>query len=352
MENNTQTTKVYYLYAKKRFSVISIEDYIKYENIKDWTEQEKFGKSIKPVKKLKANEYLEIINIGKIDPNKKNTYYPNDYFYINGSNDKLIAFTYPSDYTIEDDLKKILKKVENKSHKYVLKYKDGILLKDKKYKAIRDCFSAVMAEWGYYDYFWESLTEENKAKNPELESINEFPDWLTGGYGYGRRRSLEDLKNLEVHEYLGTKTPTVKVDYDLYYKVARNFNNLNIALEYGLCVKELYTKMDDNDENIFQYILVYTPANYDKFWFNLKEDELIKKYIKSVKKDDYIKATKYGKTAIAFKNLNDIIPFYRKFSDEDNKRVKMITLDGREIICENEAKIEIRKKLIQNIIEL
>lgn len=230
----------------------------------------------------------------------------------------------------------------------LLKNTDGTLFKDKKYKSLKDTFSAAMAEWGYYYLFESSLTEENVKKNPELDSIGEFPYWMSG-YGV---RPLDELKNIEVHKYLGAKKPTEKVEYDLYSKVAKNFNNLYIALEYGLCVKELYAKMDENQEKEFQYILVYTPKDYENSWETLKEDDSIKTNIKKVTKGDFIKVTKYGKTAIAFKNLGDILPFYRAFNEDDNKRIRMITLDGREIVCEANAKVEIRKKIIQNIIDL
>lgn len=322
--------KALYIFAKKRiiFKKI-INDKIEYEN----------GKAIK------ADEFVKVTNITQFNEYRK-------CFNIEGFDGLFIRDFYQDSYLVFNTLEEVLahqaKELAKDKSKYVLKNSDGTLFKDKKYKALKDIFPAVMAEWGYYSYFENQLTKENIAKNPELKSINEFPYWM-GSYN---TRPLEELKTLEVHKYLGAKLPTEKVEYDLYSKVTRNFNNLYIALEYGLCVKELYSKMDENTEKEFQYVLVYTPKDYINYENFTKEDISIKNNIKVVKKGNFIKATKYGKTAIAFKNLGDILPFYRSFTDDEIRRIKMITLDGREIVCESDAKVEIRRKIIQNAIDL
>jgi hypothetical protein len=328
-EVKTEIEVVYYLYAKKQIRLVDAIDW--------WFNP-------KTQKTLKIDEFIKIRNVEELKYRFG--------FNIDGVDTKVCIDNNTDCYELYKNLEDVLAKQEKEKakdkSKYVIKNSDGTLFKDKKYKSLKDTFSAAMAEWGYYNLFESSLTKENVAKNPELESIGEFPYWMSG-YGI---RPLDELKNIEVHKYLGAKKPTEKVEYDLYSKVAKNFNNLYIALEYGLCVKELYAKMDENQEKEFQYILVYTPKDYETKWEYLKEDDVVKTNIKKVKKGDFIKVTKYGKTAIAFKNLGDILPFYRAFSEDDNKRIKMITLDGREIVCEANAKVEIRKKIIQNVIDL
>jgi hypothetical protein len=329
MEIKIEKETVYYLYAKKQIRLTEVTD-----------------KSIWGGKTLKTLKVDEFIKISKIN----NSGYSST-FVAEGIDGRVRIDNNRNCYevlaTYESALAQQEKEKAKDKSKYVIKNADGTLFKDKKYKSIKDVATALLCEWGYYHTFETSLTKENIEKNPELRSINEFPYWM-GGYP----RPLEELKTIEVHKYLGAKQPTEKVDHDFYTKIAKNFNNLYIALEYGLCVKELYGKMDENDEKTFQYILVYTPKDYKDYYDFSKEDELVKLATKKLKKGEFKKATKYGKTAIAFKNLNDILPFYRAFDNEANRRIKMITLDGREIVCDADAKVEIRKKIIKNIIEI
>ncbi len=322
--------KELYLYAKKQIRLIEVTD----KSIWD---------SCKTIKTLKVDEFIKISKIN-------NSGYSST-FVIDEFEGRVRVYNnrncYEAYATLEEAQEKQAKEKTKDKTKLVIKNADGTLFKDKKYKSIKDVATALLCEWGYYHTFETSLTKENLEKNPELSSINDFPYWM-GGYP----RPLEELKTIEVHKYFGTKVPTEKIEHDFYTKIARNFNNLYIALEYGLCVKELYGKMDENDEKIFQYILVYTPKDYKNYYNFSKEDELVKLATKKLKKGEFKKATKYGKTAIAFKNLNDILPFYRAFDNEANKRIKMITLDGREIVCDADAKVEIRKKIIKNIIDI
>lgn len=244
------------------------------------------------------------------------------------------------------------KELAKDKSKYIIKYK-GENYKDKKYKRVQDIFCSLMSEFGYYSLFWNSLTKENIAKNPELRSINDFPYWCDTSCG---QRNLNDLKDFEIHKYFGAKKPTEKIEYDLYHKISKNFNTLHLALEYGLCVKDLYSKIEsaDNSEE-FKYILVYTPSDYkdDYKWETMKEDISIKANLKGIPNTSYIKSTKYGKTAIAFNDMEMLVTFFLKFDEEHRNNINMFTLDeGKKIECNGDATLYILDKALDNILAI
>ena len=260
----------------------------------------------------------------------------------------------------ETDLEEVKSKSEkmkakNAEPKYVIKNPDGKLFKDKKYKKLSDVFAGMMIECGYHDLFQHLSSEEKyQEKNPELGDYY-IPDWLFNGYY--RDATPENVKGLEVHKYFGAKIPTEKVEVDYYEKIKWHFDNILIAMEYGLVTKDIFKKMSDNQDFTYQFILVYSPTEYfDKKFYNfesLKEDDVIKDLYKKVKKIA-LKTTRYGKTAVAFKNMEDMSLFYDNFPDEYKSRTRLITLEsgkrGCEVMRDGNIKEEVRMRNLEDLL--
>lgn len=272
-----------------------------------------------------------------------------------------------SDMYAESDFETVKKKSEELlskqlDYKFVLKNPNGTMFKDKKYKRQSDTFSALMTESGYYDLFEHlSYKDEYKDKNPELQNSN-IPEWLT--CGYYKNASPKKVKGVEVHKYFGAKKPTEKIEVNYYEKIKWHFDNILIAMNYGLVTKDIFKKMEDAEDFDYKYILVYSPieyfneikTTYGGSYFDiedLKEDVKIKEIFKDSKKVA-IKATKCGKSAIAFKTFEDLGTFYDKLADDYKERCRMITLEkgnrGAEISRSGEAKSEVRTKALEELL--
>lgn len=242
-------------------------------------------------------------------------------------------------------------------YKFVLKNPDGTMFKDKKYKRQSDTFSALMTETGYYDLFYElAYTNEYHEKNPELRNVD-FPDWLL--YGNDFNNNLDIIKNVEVHKYFGAKKPTEKIDVNYYEKIKWHFDNIMIAMNYGLVTKDFFKKMDDTQDFSYLFILVYSPIEYlNSSFYNfesLKEDSVITSNFKPIKKNA-LKITKYGKTAIGFKDFDTMLSFYDGLNDSYKERTRMLTLQegnrGTEIIRDGDSNIEMRIKKLEEVMKV
>lgn len=338
-----------YLYAKKQITLEEEVEVIS-PNGHKWND-------MKTVQLLKIDTYIEISNYG-IVTTKYGQHIQFNIISNKGDNKTIVFWRHHLDNAIFFDTLEEVKAHQEKElakdkSKYIIKYK-GENYKDKKYKRVQDIFCSLMSDFGYYGLFWNSLTKENIAKNPELKSINDFPYWCDTSHRC--KRDLNELKDFEIHKYFGAKKPTEKIEYDLYYKISKNFNTLHLALEYGLCVKDLYSKIEsaDNSEE-FKYILVYTPSDYkdDYKWETLKEDISIKANLKGISNTSYIKSTKYGKTAIAFNDMEMLVTFFLKFDEEHRNNINMFTLDeGKKIECNGDATLFILDKALDNILAI
>jgi hypothetical protein len=336
-----------YLYAVKQVSLQEFDKTSKYPTIDTVC-----------VQLLKIDTYIEISN-HKIVKSKFGQHLEFDIISNKGENKticfkrydlaKCIIFN-----TLEEVKAHQEKELAKDKCKYIVKYK-GENYKDKKYKRVTDIFCSLMSDYGYYGLFYDSLNEENTTKNPELDSINDFPYWCDTSHR-NRNKDLNELKDFTIHKYFGAKKPTEQIEYDLYTKISKNFNTLHLALEYGLCVKDLYSKIESvENSDMFKYILVFTPDNYEKNWEILKEDISIKANLKGIPSSNYIKSTKYGKTAIAFNDMSDLVTFFFKFDADirDKEYIKMFTMDeGKQIACNGDASLFILDKALDSILAI
>lgn len=281
----------------------------------------KFYKNcIVPFDKYNNNEYKSKIPVGK-----KITYINTDgsiYFTVEDS-DMIYEifdwnlFKYKLDLTDES----IIPEISNEL-RYKIFYEDKSL-KPKYFNDMGKVKSSLLIAFGYYDNQYE-MFQKYMETNPELED-NEIPYWFENGNPIKRK----DLDKLEIRSFVkgGKDKVGTKVDFDIinFYDISMKL--INITAKFGNAAREMYKKALETKE--YEYILVYIPDEYrdpnnlnskyysTNFDFSkLKECERIKTLIKNSKLK-VKKCTKFGKTAILLKNIDELKMFVFKMKNDE-----------------------------------
>lgn len=189
-------------------------------------------------------------------------------------------------------------------------YKDGKPLKPKYFNDMGKVKSSLLIAIGYYNNQWRTF-EEYKDRNPELQD-NQIPEW----FSYGGDFKREDCESIEIMSFLGKSKVPVKTDFNVLEYYDQSMKLINVTAQFGSAARELYKKTMVTGE--FSYMLVYAPdeyrdkSNIDSYGYNrfdfsvLKESQRIKDVMKASKVKGTKKCTKWGKTAIVFKSLDDL----------------------------------------------
>lgn len=194
---------------------------------------------------------------------------------------------------------------ENKRYKI---YFNGKPFKAKYFNDLGKVKASLLVSFGYYNDQYDMI-QKYIDRNPELED-NAVPEYMS----YGRDFNRKDCKNVEIMEFTGKSRTPVKYDFDVTKYYDQSMRLINVTAQFGTAARELYKKtMETGDYN---YMLVYIPDEYRDpkntgqyvyfDWNELKESQKIKDVLKAAKVKDTKKCTKYGKTAIVFKNSDDL----------------------------------------------
>lgn len=209
----------------------------------------------------------------------------------------------------------------------IIRYKifyQGEPLKQKYFNDLGKVKSSLLIEFGYYQNQYE-MFQKYKQVNPEIED-NEIPYWFESGQNIDR----EDSKNIEIRSFIKGKKDKVgtKVDFDVVKYFDNSMKLIDITAKFGNAAREMYKKALETKE--YEYILVYIPDEYrDPKNFNtnhyyisnfdfskLKESDRIKTLIKNSKLK-VKKCTKFGKTAILLKNIDELKSFVFKMNNDE-----------------------------------
>lgn len=218
-------------------------------------------------------------------------------------------------------------------------YKDGKAYKPKYFNDMGKVKASLLIAMGYYNNQYE-MFEKYKDRNPELED-NEIPEW----FSYGNDIKRKDCKSFEIMSFTkGNKKPT-KVDFDVLEYYDQSMKLIDVTAQFGSAARELFKKSLQTKD--YSYMLVYIPDDYrdeNNFSMNygyrhtnfdfskLKESQKIKDVLKASGVKDTKKCTKFGKTAIVFKTLDDLKQVMLRL---EPKEYFILDCDGDQLIEKN-----------------
>lgn len=189
-------------------------------------------------------------------------------------------------------------------------YFNGKPFKTKYFNDLGKVKASLLVSFGYFNQQYEMI-QKYIDRNPELED-NAVPEYI----GYGNDFKRKDCKNVEIMEFTGKSRTPVKYDFDVTKYYDQSMKLINVTAQFGTAARELYKKTMETGD--YSYMLVYIPDEYRNpkntsntyygyfDWNKLKESQRIKDVVKESKVKDTKKCTKHGKTAIVFKNTDDL----------------------------------------------
>jgi hypothetical protein len=215
----------------------------------------------------------------------------------------------------------------------------GKPLKPKYFNDMGKIKSSLLIAFGYYRDQYE-MFEKYKDRNPELQD-NEIPEWYSGSADFTR----DQLKDIEIMSFAGKSRVPVKTDFDVTSYYDQSMRLINVTAQFGNAARELFKKNMETKE--FSYLLVYAPDEYRDeknystnhgykychFDFTvLKESQKIKDVMKASGVKDTKKCTKYGKTAIVFKTVDDLKKVMLRL---EPKEYFILDCDGEQLVEKN-----------------
>ena len=233
-----------------------------------------------------------------------------------------------------------IKEPESIPTQYKIFYK-GKAHKPKYFNDIGKVKASLLITFGYYQNQW-NIAQKYLDRNPELID-SQIPDWCSSA---AETLDRDDCKDLEIMSYInGNKKNPIKLNYDILKYYDDSMRLANVTSQFGHAAREVFKNIMDANE--YSYILVYYPNDYrDKNNFEtrygytycnldfsqLKEDQRIKVILKESGVKGTKKTTKFGKTAIAFKTLDDLKQVMLKL---DTKEYFILDCDGDQLVEKN-----------------
>lgn len=212
---------------------------------------------------------------------------------------------------------------ENKgidNDEYVILHK-GKRLNSKKFKDIGKLKASLLSAMGYHDLF-EIESRKYLDNCPEHSSL-ETPYWVVG-----ETFTKEEFSKFEIYKWNNRKLSD-KVDFSPVSFYEDQLFYIKISSRYGSSARELFKKI--TDEHKYMFVFMHEEYN-DKhcYYSSLKESNIIKSALSTLKLKNTTKSTKMGKTAIAVTSGADVI----KIINSIPKDSKYLILDtnGDEIV--------------------
>ena len=218
-------------------------------------------------------------------------------------------------------------------------YKDGKAYKPKYFNDMGKIKSSLLIAMGYYNNQYE-MFEKYKDRNPELQD-NQMPEW----FSYGNDFKRKDCKSIQIMSFTNKSKVPVDTGFDVLNYYDQSMRLINVTAQFGSAARELFKKCIETEE--FSYMLIYAPDEYrDKKYMNnsygysyntfdfasLKESQKIKDVMKASGVKGTKKCTKFGKTAIVFKNIDDLKQVMLRL---EPKEYFILDCDGEQLVEKN-----------------
>jgi len=220
--------------------------------------------------------------------------------------------------------------MENALKQYKIFY-EGKAYKPKYFADLGKIKASLLIAFGYYKGMYELWYNNYRERTPELDG-ELLPDWIdTDDVKFSR----DACKKIEIFEFINhdRKNP-VKVDFDVQKYYDEMMRVSNVTAQFGAAAREVFKNMSAGE---YSYMLIFVPSEYREKknfydWKSLKESDRIKSVLKSAKVKGTKKSTKYGKTAIAFKNLEDLKEVMLRL---EPKEYYILDCDGDQLVEKN-----------------
>lgn len=230
--------------------------------------------------------------------------------------------------------------------KEVIRYKiyyKGKPFKPKYFNDMGKIKSSLLISFGYYENQYQIISKY-KERNPEVEGIDY---WYEGRAEWTR----SELKDVKIYKFINKdrKNP-IDTEFNVQEYYDQSMKLINITAQFGAAARELYKKTLETKE--YSYILVYFSDEYRdenrvknawNFDWNLKESQKIKDIIKQSGLKSIKKSSKQGKTAIAFKTLDDLKQIMLRLSPNE---YFICDCDGDQLVEKNTRFVKL--VMIQN----
>lgn len=182
---------------------------------------------------------------------------------------------------------------------YVIFY-NGKKYKAKKFKDAGKVKASLLVMMSYHDKFAKA-SRKFLANCPELEYI-QTPEWLE----YGDNMDREDFEKVEIFEWANRKLGKKVEDFSPVDFYDEQMLLIKVSSRFGSAARDLFKKVKDTHKYMFVFMHEDYKNKYPNYEY-LKESEIIKNVLKSLKLKGTYKSTKVGKTAIALNNSTEVI---------------------------------------------
>lgn len=221
---------------------------------------------------------------------------------------------------------------------------DGKRLSTKKYKDMGKVKASLLNLMNYYDKL-DRMVQTNLDNVPEL--AYGMPDYL----GSQHNLSKSEFEKLEVYKWQNRKMGA-KVEFDAgeYYNELMLF--IKVTAKFGSSARDVFKEVKDLGEH--QYILTFMHEDYraNKSYIDydsLKESQIIKDALSTLKLKGTKKKTKQGKTSVALKDETDAIKLMRALPEGT---FFVMNMQGDELVEQSEALViqEARERKIEQLL--
>jgi len=223
---------------------------------------------------------------------------------------------------------------------------DGVDFKKKKFKDIGKVKASLMSMMDYHRKF-SAVAKLYDDRCPENKNEVEYFFHTQDSKVLNRTHFLK----LELFEVINNKAGK-KVNFDFVGYYDEMMKLLTVGATFGSAARETFKNA--LTKTGFKTILVFIPNDYYTYDYNyykgMGENKEIKNILKTSNIQDYIKQSKMGKTAIAFKSDSDCM---RIISLLPKKSYYILNMDGDELTEKTEQLViqHSRKEKLENILK-
>ena len=199
--------------------------------------------------------------------------------------------------------------------------KSGKRYKPKKFADMGKIKASLLCAMDFH-YLYEELSRKNSDNCPE--ACNTSAPYYMGGEVLTR----DEFKELEIYEWKNKKIGD-KIDFSPVDFYDEQMFLVTISAKYGSAARELFKKMTKEHKFMFIFMHEDYSQQYPQYE-DLKESEIIKGIMKRLKIAGTVKASKYGKTAIALQTATEMATIINELPE--NSRYLLVDVKGNQLL--------------------